>query len=146
MTPANRKHSALKTEGVELHVTARSILVPLVCSAQGHNAPADRVPANWMERGYVQKLEVIEQTMMLQVHPIKNTPERMYQYWTTNPLLQIQLFAAYLCDFVVDLFSVAPEGPSDGSFKNGGEILTMSVDLGTDQSCSSHQDSTKKIP
>ncbi len=104
-----------------------SNLSPLLTELQRFNAPADQVLANWMARGHIQRLEVIPPKMTLHVRPLKPIPEGLYQYWTTIPLLQIQLFSAYLCDCVVDIFSITPESLPCGSIRDGGEILTINV-------------------
>ncbi len=103
-------------------------LSPMLAGLQTLNAPADKVQANWMARGHIQSFEVTAQTMVLFVHPLKPISQGIHRYWTMNPRLQLQLFSAYLCDFVVDIFSMAPEGPPFRALKDGGEILTMNIE------------------
>ena len=100
----------------------------LLSDLQSLNPPADKVQANWMVRGHVQSLKIVAQKMVVHVRPSKSIPEGIYKFWTVNPGLKLQLFSAHLCNFVVDIFSIAPEKPSYRSPKDGGEILTLTVD------------------
>ncbi len=125
---ASSSDSDQEQESAKQLIAVHSHLLPLFVNLQGLNAPADQVRANWMARGQIQGLEVVAQKMVLRLRPLKAISEGLYQYWTTNPLLQIQLFSAYLCEYVVDIFSIAPEGPPGPSPKDGGEILTIQVD------------------
>ena len=118
----SQRNDAKAIEIVHTHLSV------LLSDLQSLNPPADKVQANWMARGHVQSLEIVEQKMVVHVRPSKSIPEGIYKFWTMNPGLKLQLFSAHLCEFVVDIFSVAPEEPSYRSPKDGGEILTLSVD------------------
>ncbi len=121
-------------KAVDPVLTIHTTLSSMLSEMQSLNAPADKVEANWMARGHVQSLEMMGQTMVLLVHPLKPSPHGTYRYWTKHPRLQLQLFSASLCGFVVDIFSMAPEGPPFRLLKDGGEILTIHVDQHSDQS------------
>ncbi len=111
-------------------LTVHSKLSPLLSELQGLNLPADQVQANWMASGKILGFRVTPPKMVLQVQPSKPIPEDIYEYWTSNPLLQIQLFSAYMCHSIVDIFSIAPDEPTIHPPKNGGEILTINVEQG----------------
>ncbi len=119
---------ALKRQDGHHVLAIHSNVSSLLSDMEILNAPADQVEANWMARGYVQSLEITGRMMVLFVHSLKPMTQKTFRYWTKNPNLQLQLFTAYLCGFVVDIFSMAPEGPTLLSLKDGGEILTIQVD------------------
>ena len=138
MRSAKKSHTHISSptpkeqQEVDKHlVKVHSNLSPLLRYLQDFNAPADQVQANWMARGLVQGFKVIPPKMVVDIIPSKSIPEGLYQYWTNNPLLQIQLLSAYMCQYMVDIFSVIPKGASNHSSKNGGEILTIHVDQET---------------
>ncbi len=120
--------SELEQKRAKQLVAIHANLAPLLVKLEGLNAAADQVPANWLARGRVEELEVGSQKMVLRLRPEKPIPEGLYQYWTTNPVLQIQLVAAYLCDCAVDIFSITSVEPFSRTPKDGGEILTIQVD------------------
>ncbi len=125
---ANLSDTEREQERAKQFVAIHAHLHPLLTNLQGLNASADQVRANWMARGWVQDLEVIPPKMVLRFRPSKPISEGLYQYWTSNPVLQSQLFAAYLCDCAVDIFSKTPEGVLSTTAKDGGEILTIQVE------------------
>ena len=81
-----------------------------------------------MARGKVEEFTMTRQKMSIHFRSLKPRLEDRYQYWTSNPLLQVQLYSAYMCDCIVDIFSLAPDETSIQSPKDGGEILTINVD------------------
>lgn len=85
----------------------------------------DPLYSNCSILGRIQCLRTEGEVMVVNIAPWSQFSADVYRFFTTNPLLQVQLLSAELGGRLVAVESKAPMLPTQGSPRNGGELLKL---------------------
>ena len=86
---------------------------------------ADHEETNCSILGKIQCLRTEGEAMVVNIAPWSQFTADVYRFFTTNPLLQVQLISAELGGRLVAVEGKAPVLPTQGSPRNGGELLKL---------------------
>ena len=106
-------------------LTKTNNLITEMLASVSNIRDAEHEESNCSILGRIQCLRTEGEAMVVNIAPWSQFSADVYRFFTTNPLLQMQLISAELGGRLVAVESKAPMLPTQGFPRNGGELLKL---------------------